>query len=639
MQTLKIDIPYSFEYVSDWKDYSGRYEFDKYLLNTPVIVNKQTTGCGFTTYVLVNNENTILVSPRTQLLRNKWESFSGRVFYFNREYDESGKQEIELGDLIMNLGNYIGECHSKNQPVKLLVTYDSFPRLCDLLESNGVPVRDFRIVIDESHCLIKDVQMKEHGINCVISDFLRRLFCYQRLLFVSATPIIEYIRKIDEFKSDFISYLELNWLNKRPVRIKKYKCVSSQNAFKQIFEKYKKDGYFDYKYVPGYGSVISTQAVIYLNSVRDIKKILKKYTITKPEISLSDVSVICARTKENITQLHDELGNGVNILKSIPKEGEPHRTWTFVTRTAFEGCDFYHPCASSYVIANYNVKSLCIDIASDIPQIIGRQRLKSNVFRDTLHLFFTKNIRVVSDEEFREMRQQKIQNTNKQFEIYNHAPDDCKDVALKNIKSSMTCDPLSVYIRIENGVPKMNNLIMLSEDYSRDILKNQHSWFVMSSTSTNQKLYSQPIQDLMEYMIENNGKVSSQQLIKSIYECVMKNPDRKEEILEMLTSEGWETLSYPFQHLSLERVKANGYNMTKMNNEVRFINRSEMIREEIQKDFNNGEVYSKAECKRMLRDIYERLDLCKQAKATDLADYVNCKETKKSGLKAIKVSW
>lgn len=180
---------------------------------------------------------------------------------------------------------------------------------------------------------------------------------------------------------------------------------------------------------------------------------------------------------------------------------------------------------------------------------------------------------------------------------------------------------------------------MLSEDYSRDILKNQHSWFVMSSTSTNQKLYSQPIQDLMEYMIENNGKVSSQQLIKSIYECAMKNPDRKEEILEMLTSEGWETLSYPFQQLSLERVKANGYNMTKMNNEIRFINRSEMIREEIQKDFNNGEVYSKAECKRMLRDIYERLDLCKQAKATDLADYVNCKETKKSGLKAIKVSW
>jgi hypothetical protein len=68
--------------------------------------------------------------------------------------------------------------------------------------------------------------------------------------------------------------------------------------------------------------------------------------------------------------------------------------------TAFEGVDFYSLSASTYVIANYNVSSLSLDIASDIPQIIGRQRRKDNPFRNTVHLFYKDNKQQLYDNEF-----------------------------------------------------------------------------------------------------------------------------------------------------------------------------------------------------------------------------------------------
>ena len=97
---------------------------------------------------------------------------------------------------------------------------------------------------------------------------------------------------------------------------------------------------------------------------------------------------------------------GLEIAESIPLNGQPHTTWTFVTRTAFEGVDFYSPTASTYIITNYNVSSLCIDIASDVPQIIGRQRRLDNPFRCVVNIYFTNNTGY-DDSEYRKMQEER----------------------------------------------------------------------------------------------------------------------------------------------------------------------------------------------------------------------------------------
>lgn len=633
-----IQVPLGIEYLSDWKDTNGNYVFDSFLSNTPLIVNKQVTGCGFTTYSLHNRENTILVSPRVQLLRNKYEQDSERCFYFNREKKPNGSDLIDWDKLQKDLDGYIFGCRGKGMPLKFLVTYDSFGKLCDCLKYRGLNIEgDFRIVIDEAHCIIKDVPIKEHATRAVISDFLQEVFKYPtKLLFISATPLIDYLQRIPEFQNHYIQYLELEWQSKLQVITRKYQCKSSLDAFEQILEHYKKERCFDRLYDSG-NNVYSTEAVIFLNSVADIKKILVKHVVENKNIDLSDVSIICARTKENIEKLRKGVGNGVNILTSIPKEGEQHRTWTFVTRTAFEGVDFYSPCASTYVIANYNVNSLCIDIASDIPQIIGRQRLKSNIFRGIIHLFFTTKNTIISDDLFTQMRKEKEEETEKQIVLYNVAPPSCKAIALENLEARIKYDPVSCYIKIVNGIPVYNEMLVLSEDYSRDILKNQFGWFVLSRKNTNQQLYSPSVQQLKDNLDTGLSEATTEGRIKAVHDWLIRYPELLDEMLNMLSQEQHYVLADIFKQLPHDRIRANGYNITRIKREIMFNHSKSKISSEVKTTFMAGRIYTKEECKTMLQSIYDRLGLKNTAKASDLFNYISCREIKSYGVKYIQI--
>lgn len=632
-----IQIPLGIEYLSDWKDTNGNYAFDSYLSNTPLIVNKQVTGCGFTTYSLHNNENTILVSPRVQLLKNKYEQDSERCFYFNREKKTNGSDLIPWDILLKELDGYIFGCRGKRMPMKFLVTYDSFGKLCDCLKFRGLNIEwDFRIVIDEAHCIVKDVPIKEHATRSVISDFLHEVFKYPKLLFISATPLIQYLQRIPEFQNHNIQYLELEWPNKLQVRTRQYQCKGSLDAFDKIYNHYRDESCFDKIYENG-TLIYSTEAVIFLNSVADIRNILKKYVVKNQLIDLSDVSIICARTKENIETLRKCVGNGVNILTSIPKEGESHRTWTFVTRTAFEGVDFYSSCASTYVIANYNVNSLCIDIASDIPQIIGRQRLKSNIFRGILHLLFTTKNTIISDELFNQMRKRKEEETSNQIEIYRGASPLCKQTALQNLEARIKNDPVSCYIKIVNGVPIYNEMLVLSEDYSRDIIKNQFGWFVLSRKNTNQQLYSPYVQQLKDSIENECSRLTSELLIRGVHDWLSCYPELFDEMLNMLTQEQYYVFADIFKQLPPDRIKANGYNITRIYREIWYNNSKSHISLEVKATFEEGRIYTKEECKIMLQDIYDELGLKKTAKASDLFEYIPCKEKKRNGIRCIQV--
>ena len=635
----KVKVSPGIEYVNDWRDHNGQYQIERYVSSGRVIINKMVTGCGFTTYCMCNSEDTILIAPRLRLIQDKFEQAnknSQECYYFNREKDRKGNQLKSIDDLRNEFQSYrwVRKCNNNPKPFKILVTYDSFCCLADLLEKDfNIDIsKEFRIAIDESHSLIKDVKLKEFHNKCVLSQFIARLFTYDNLLFISATPIVHYIEFIPEFQNNSVDYYELEWSNVTKVIQKPYKCKSAKDAFDQIYRHYNNNGCFDAKYNVG---AYSTEAVIFLNSVKDICSILNKYIAKNKLINVNDVTIICADNKENRALIH-KVDKGLHIIKSIPKYGDPHTTWTFVTRTAFEGVDFYSPCASTFVIANYYIPSLSLDIASDIPQIIGRQRRKDNLFRDTIHIYYVNNKNVVDDNEFVRFQNEKIRESNNQIGLCKTAHPTYQVTAFNNLKKIIEADPNYLYVTTVNGVPEINNLLIISEQYCRDILKNQVGLFVIISNASG-TIYRMEVQQLKKDLANVSSYWVSEERMRIIAGYFQKYPSLTNDIFEMLRNEGYNQLGYYFSQLPIDRMQANRYRMSDMDQEIAFRNQTQDIGSIVASIFVKGQVYSKAEVKKMLQDVYDRLGLKKKAKATEISNYIPCESVKKDGLKAVRI--
>ena len=98
------------------------------------VFNKGITGCGATTLAITQPGNTILAMPYVGLVDNKTAS----------NKDLLG---IHGG---MDREKAIAEYLKTHDRLKIAVTYDSIPFVCDYLESQGLaPYRDFFLFVDE----------------------------------------------------------------------------------------------------------------------------------------------------------------------------------------------------------------------------------------------------------------------------------------------------------------------------------------------------------------------------------------------------------------------------------------------------------------------------------------------------------
>ena len=632
-----IEVTPGVDYVNDWRDNTGKYVLDDIIRVGKVIINKVVTGCGFTTYSLCNKIDTILVSPRLKLILNKMEQFNKDeplCYYFNREKGYDGKQKT-IDELENEFTLYQYECKQNQRPLKILVTYDSFCTLASMLERYGIDIsKKFNITVDESHCLIKDIKLKEYNNKSVLSTFIDRLFRYKNVLFISATPIIDYMQEIEHFRNDHVSYYELSWSNIEQVIQRTFNCNSALNAFNQIYTNYvKHQRVFDVIYFPDGNALYSYEGVVFLNSVKEICGILRKYIVKEQLINPDDVTIICADNKENLRELH-KVHRKLCIANSIPKADEPHTTWTFVTRTAFEGVDFYSPSASTYVIANYNVSSLSLDIASDIPQIVGRQRRKDNPFRNTVHLFYKDNKQQLYDNEFNASRAEKMQESQRQIEIWQSAPNHCKESALNNIITYIKQYPDDLYVSTTSGEPEINKLLIVSERYCYDVIKNHHQWFIMSSNSYG-RTYSMPVQELKDRLSIAKSLADALRVAYDYF--VSADNALKADYFIMLRNEEYNEIGYYYSNLPAEHIRACGFNSTKLDEAINNNNAEFDIRMRLSQYFELNGVYTREEVKGKLQLIYNELGLKMTATATDLEKYVNCIQCKKNGSRAYKL--
>ena len=373
MTNYFIEVPKEYQYLSDWSD------FDSILPPGHIILNKSICGCGCTDYYLTNDLPVILVSPRKALITSKLKGSrtAGKLFYFDRS--NGG----DVSDTITAMGDYLSFCGGNpfgGQLLvpKIMVTYDSLPYVVDALRNWNLMDR-FTIVVDEFTCIFTDVKFK----GSVEVNLLHQLETLpNRTVYISATPLKDaYLSVLGQFQN--LPYVTLQWDPSRVETVNVYysEMTSPVSAIGQIIKDYRRSGVFKSKNVGGQ-RLDSTEAVFFLNSVEDIVRIIRKYTLTPAE-----TLVICADTASNWARLK-RIGFSIGTVPNETEYTTLNKPFMFVTKCSFEGTDFYSDSSTSYVFADCHWDNLALDISIDLPQIAGRCRSKNNPFRKEIFYYY-----------------------------------------------------------------------------------------------------------------------------------------------------------------------------------------------------------------------------------------------------------
>ena len=676
MEKHEIIVPKGIRYIGDWSDFS----IDKF--DGPYIMNKTLTGCGFTELCLTNDKDVVLISPRRFLLENKEEQHEGDVYYFRNDNEVSVDFELDVDKddvkaikkkaetfeeesktkTLMNLekikDNFRDAYNNfkkirPNDPFKILVTYDSFKHVKDVLynisTSDGKSaLDDFFFVVDEFQSIFIDARFKSEAE----IGLLKELAGLTKVCFVSATPMLDkYLSMLDEFKD--LPYYELNWEKDDPGRVKKpkieIKFTKNLNEEARMVINSYKNGKYDIRIDPDTKEIVeSKEAVLFLNSVGGICQVIRTN-----KLHLEECNIICADTSKNQESIRKAFNSVLKkeaeesgeipksytksdkVIGRIPVKGEQHKMFTFCTRTVYLGADFYSTNARSFIFSDANIDCLSVDISMDLEQILGRQRLLTNPWKDYAKVF----IRTLSDKNIETEKEYAIRlNTKKKttrnlLDLYSEAdPEKRKDLAKNYLKVAKTYhykdDYVSVTIvkdwttgKVMDLIPEFNNLMMISDMRAFEVQQIDYKdRFTVFSAVDNSGIEgaTPKSQELME-KFNHFGDTTSK--LKMLVEISGDETLTKRDInsfLEMIPPKykDYYTIVGP------DIIRACGCFECEVKKrwrkEVKGDDYNEQVISRMGDLFRIGCKYSKSGIKESLKALYQELNYKKTAKATDL---------------------
>lgn len=647
MKKQKIQVPEKIRYMSEWEGYS--------IFNFPHILNKQIPGCGFTEYCITNNEDVILCSPRKILLQNKYDQHKDEVFLVVNEYDSDPGTDKDLtkfsrnyanevlkeeevvseddknnlfNDLTFKISTYIKACRLNNKPVKILVTYDSFRIVKDILIHQG-ELWKYRVVIDEFQSIFTDSKFKSD----TELQFVSAVQGIQKVCYVSATPMIDkYLDMLEEFKD--LPYYELDWETLDPGRINKPKLtvkglVSVYTEAGPIIKSYL-EGNFDHRYMQlengDVKKVESKEAVFYVNSVNNITSIIKR-----AKLGPDQVNILVANTQDNANKIKKRLGAKYKI-GTVPLRDEPRKMFTFCTRTVYLGADFYSDNAKSYVVSDANIDTLAVDITLDLPQILGRQRLKENPWRNEATLFFKPIKFASSSDSFEKRLEGKIKKSENLLTVFDESRDVLRgDLSEKFQDSAKLLNYKKDFVAVNRVkvdgdtklIPVFNNLVMVAEMRAYEIQQvdyaNRFTVFnELGNISTVEDKGA--LEDFFREYEQVKGREKKLQFICDYY--FAGNSIRN--IVDLVTEKRFKEY---LTILGPEKCKSAWYKISELDKKLNIISFEEdKIFKEIEKDFEVGSSYTNVYIKEKLGEIYKRIGYKASPKANDLGNYFDIKK-------------
>ena len=658
MNREKIIIPRGIRYISEWNE----FRFNKF--PNKCIINKQLPGCGFTEYCINGPENVILCSPRKMLLENKKDQHPDDVYLVVNEMEKESEVDKDLskepksvnideeGDekkdnseiyerLYREIDTYTYQRYLNNQPAKILVTYDSYRIVKDILEKLRIFDR-FITVVDEFQSILHDSRFKSN----TELGFLLHLQQSPTAYFVSATPMMEkYLEMLDEFKD--LPYFDLDWEaadSSRIIRpsLKVLTMKSVGTKAEEVIQSYL-SGDFEEITVMRNGQpvkVISDEAVFYVNSVNHIISMIKKNNLT-PE----QCNILCSRTDDNAKRIKRKLGKKF-VIGKVPKKTEKPKMFTFCTRTVYLGADFYSLCARSFIFSDSNSDCLAVDIAEDLPQILGRQRLQDNPWKNTANFYYriTADYREMKESDFQAILDRKTKDTESLLRAYGEVSlDEDKYTLAKNYqilaKSQNYKDNYVAVNKVINSQtgnvilkPVTNKLVLVNEIRAFQIQQVDYRdrFSVFSSIRSNLTKDDIINRDVTRFLCIYDTLTTMLEKFKMLCEY----PVSKEVIQIVLDqiADSDEIKSY-YLLLGPDRLKKLHYNITNIRRELGIVTFSpELLNNTIHQNFNPGEKYTLANLKAKLGDLYSSISYTAVPKANDILNYFEVKEVQNTML-------
>ena len=655
-------VPGGIRFLSDWKD------FFFYKLPPKCIINKQIPGCGFTERVINGIENCILCSPRIALLDSKYSKHDKDVYLVKNELLDSDPgidkdlskldkfTQMSSGDifeeklkdcidpnqrkkdiynrLMREIKDYINIRNFYGKPYKILVTYDSYRIVQDILIAIG-KFDTFYTIVDEFQSILHDSRFKSNTEN----EFLGYLKKSHSAIFVSATPMVDkYLNMLDEF--DGLPYIEIDWLTEDPTRVVKpslkvrtMKSVGTKAG--EIIQSYL-NGNFERatRIINGFPVEIeSREAVLFMNSVNHIISIIKKYNLSSDQ-----VLILCAKTEDNKKKIRKKLGKFFSIGHvPIIEKGESFPMFTFCTSTVYLGADFDSYCARTFIFSDANLDTLAVDISDDLPQILGRQRKSENPWKNSAEFFYrvTADYRKVSQEEFMKEIERKEKATKDLLYAYERCDTESSKSTLaltyQYVAKSANYKDNYVSVNTHGGTglfPTFNNLVKVNDLRVFEIQQYDYADRFTVFSTINEKLdigYS--VNQEVEAFFYKYDRLS---LFKDKLRllCEYDMSDEARSIALEQIGEHDNIRSY-YTTLKPDRLKSLGYNRTYIERELGVVVfNKELLVKTIFQNFKIGDKIPNTDIKNILTNLYSSINYKATPKAIDLGEYFEVKKCK-----------
>ena len=558
------------------------------------IFNKVITGCGGTTVALSNNECYIIAVPTQELIKNKIKRDDAGVGTYTLQNGETREIFGLFGYSSYMMKKELRDYIESHEIKKIMCTYDKMEMLLHFIDP-----KDYRLLVDEYHTLLKAYSFREKAINRVFSTYRM----YKSFCFMSATPIMP------DFKPSILDDVEevmAEWDNVEKITVNLQYSNKPFLTAANIINRYKANGFIEVNGNKSY------EAFFFINSVNEICKILKHCNLTN-----DNARIICADTEDNRKKLGD-----FNISTS----NSANKQFTFITCKSFEGVDYFSDSAISFVVSSASAEHTKLAIDTDIPQIVGRIRSKNNPFRNKIvHIYnrTNKDIDLITTfEEMTDITNRTEEGVKQQIEKYNKATTRAEKIAIKRL---------------------INNDLILETDegiyYNDAILKLD-----LYNFKVNQIIYKSGISVRTEYQ-ERGVQTTAITYNKEDGEMKTENETKaitfKEAYLKALSCQDLvqrdqylkvDLVKEAIEKLTPEEVRAARY--TKKAVKELLISKNEKLNQftkaikMIKKEMPYNEFVPVAKVKEMLANVYEILGIEKKAKATDITAFFYAKESR-----------
>lgn len=557
------------------------------------ILNKKETGCGATTVVLENEEDVVVACPNRQLIINKVNQYPNQ----RCPYDLLAvKQGVTADDI----EKYVIKCKGK-QPIKIMVTYDSLPRVCAVMRTH---VSDYKVVVDEYQEILSSCVYRNKAVN----NLLQELKDQNNVTYLSATPIPynftpEVLKKLPEY--------EINWKNTIRIMPHRLQTNSPHSAVVNIIRQHKSG----YPFTLGGHKV--KEYFFFVNSVSAIGRIIKS-----AKLDPNEVKIICSKNEVNRYK-----------LKGLPfgDATGTNKTFTFCTKSAFYGVDFHSDAGLVIIVSDGYAKSSLLDISTDITQIAGRIRTKENPFKHVILHIYNKDMMCQSKEEFDEWYKTRLKYANTTIKAFYSLPPELRDSITERIRID---DPeeFAYYNYVENKV-ELDNLKVAHAKYQFEAVDSVYKNGLSLRDAYLRAGYNVDDSEYWEQQIKNMvfaGMGDSFETYYKKYSDERRNVSiGKSDLAKDIEFQN-ELIPLAYNLLGDDEVAKLKYNVFKIRDRVHYKlpkTQDALIRE-LKATFQEGNKYTLKEVKFQMGFIFQKLRIGITAKAKILEEFCNLKRVK-----------